>query len=69
MVSLHCVCFLMDVFLLTHQVSIVCFLCDLGLSYETNETVLRDAFTRHGEIIEGNIAGGGRECVRMCLLL
>ncbi|KMT05302.1 hypothetical protein BVRB_7g174380 isoform C [Beta vulgaris subsp. vulgaris] len=23
-----------------------------GLSYETNETVLRDAFTRHGEIIE-----------------
>ncbi|KMT05300.1 hypothetical protein BVRB_7g174380 isoform A [Beta vulgaris subsp. vulgaris] len=34
------------------EVSIVCFLCDLGLSYETNETVLRDAFTRHGEIIE-----------------
>lgn len=24
-----------------------------GLSYDTNETVLKDAFSKHGEIIEG----------------
>lgn len=27
----------------------------VGLSYDTNETVLKDAFGQHGEIIEGNI--------------
>ena len=26
----------------------------IGLSYDTNEAVLKDAFGRHGEIIEGN---------------
>ena len=28
-----------------------------GLSYDTNETVLKDAFGRHGEIIEGDVMG------------
>ena len=27
----------------------------IGLSYDTNETVLKDAFGQHGEIIEGNV--------------
>ena len=27
----------------------------IGLSYDTNEAVLKDAFGRHGEIIEGNV--------------
>ena len=26
----------------------------IGLSYDTNEAVLKDAFGQHGEIIEGN---------------
>lgn len=26
----------------------------IGLSYDTNEAVLKDAFGRHGKIIEGN---------------
>lgn len=26
-----------------------------GLSYDTNETVLKDAFEQHGELIEGNL--------------
>lgn len=26
-----------------------------GLSYDTNETVLKDAFGLHGEIIEGRV--------------
>lgn len=25
-----------------------------GLSYDTNETVLKDAFGKHGEILEGD---------------
>lgn len=29
--------------------------CIIGLSYDTNEAVLKDAFGRHGEIIEGNV--------------
>ncbi|KAL2899062.1 Glycine-rich RNA-binding protein 4 mitochondrial [Bienertia sinuspersici] len=37
---------------LTHQVSTMFFVCDIGLSYDTNETVLRDTFMQHGEIIE-----------------
>lgn len=28
-----------------------------GLSYDTNETVLKDAFGQHGEIIEGDVHG------------
>jgi hypothetical protein len=27
----------------------------VGLSYDTNEAVLKEAFGRHGEIIEGNV--------------
>lgn len=27
----------------------------VGLSYDTNEAVLSDAFGQHGEIIEGNV--------------
>ncbi|RVW34287.1 Glycine-rich RNA-binding protein 4, mitochondrial [Vitis vinifera] len=29
---------------------------DAGLSYDTNETILKDAFGQYGEIIEGNMA-------------
>ena len=28
---------------------------DAGLSYDTNETVLKDAFGKYGEVIEGNV--------------
>lgn len=28
-----------------------------GLSYDTNETILKDAFGQHGEIIEGDVVG------------
>lgn len=30
---------------------------DAGLSYDTNETILKDAFGQYGEIIEGNMVG------------
>ena len=32
-------------------------LLSAGLSYDTNETVLKNAFEKHGEIIEGNFFG------------
>ena len=35
-----------------------CNLCfGKGLAYDTNETVLKDAFGQHGEIIEGDVMG------------
>ena len=36
-------------------VSFFILFCNTGLSYDTNEPVLRDAFGQHGEIIEGKI--------------
>ena len=33
-------------------------LMDTGLSYDTNETALKDAFGKYGEIIEGNALSG-----------
>jgi len=37
----------------------------LGLSYDTNETVLRDAFIQHGEIIEGMVT----DCMEKILMM
>ena len=36
-------------------VSFFILFCNTGLSYDTNEPILRDAFGQHGEIIEGKI--------------
>ncbi|XVF59074.1 hypothetical protein PTKIN_Ptkin07bG0245500 [Pterospermum kingtungense] len=39
-----------------------------GLSYDTNETVLKNAFEKHGEIIEGNFLGFLFRMMCFCVL-